>query len=284
MKKSSLITGGIVSAAVLVAVNAFAQVGTQSAAQIQGDANNTVVTYGSYYNGNYPVITSVLSAGGASLNTLTYTYTSFLAYDGSGSLEFFGREPAGTPSSALTVGEGIGITSAKYGPFSGLPELGTNASTAFNLYPSSGGNVNAVPAPVTATVATLNTDAGLLSANGTLPNSVAGKLIVIDNVTIGLGTNLVTTFGFKNLNLTATDVTGSASLYYYVTDDELANYNLYGKTIPTGPVDIEGIETTFDGASEIDLLAIVPEPGTLALFGAGAAVLALFVFRSRKTA
>ncbi|MGD1087424.1 MAG: PEP-CTERM sorting domain-containing protein [Verrucomicrobiota bacterium] len=282
MKKSSLITGGIVSAAVLVAVNAFAQVGTQSAAGIQTDASGTVVTYGSYYNGNYPVITAVLDSGGT-LNGLTYSGKdeSFLAYDGSGSLEFFGIEP-GSPT--LSVGEGIGITSIKYSPYEGLPELATNASTAFTLYPSSGGNVNTVPAPVTATVATLNTDAGLLSANGTLPNSVAGNLIVIDNVTIGLGTNLVTTFGIKNLTLTATDITGSAALYYYVTDDELANQNLYGTTIPTGPVDIEGVETVFDGAAEIDLLAIVPEPGTLALCGAGAAVLALFVFRSRKTA
>jgi hypothetical protein len=283
MKKSSLITGGIVSVAVLVAVNAFAQVGDESAAQIQNDANDTGITYGSYYNGNYPVITAVLCQGGTSLNGLSYSVkdTAFLAYDGSASLEWFGlAEPTNTPS-LLAVGKGVGITSGVYSPYEGLPEVGTNAYTSITVYPSSA--ANAVPAPVTTTIATLNTDVSLTNANGTLPTSVAGNLLILNNVTISGITNVGETFTTHNITLTATDGSGSCALYYYVTDDELANQNLFGTAIPTGPVTIEGLETVFDGTAEVDLLAVVPEPGTLTICGAGAVVLALFAFRSRKT-
>ena len=219
-----------------------------------------------------PVITAILSAPGT-VNGRTYTNYAILANDGTGSIDIFGHLPAGS-TYVPAIGDTI-TASGTYSPFDGIPELATLTA----ISPVSSGN--AIPAIGTSTIPVLD--------NGTPPLSVVEYLWNINDVTISSGTNVLTpgeTFAPSTLSLTITD-TGSNSmeLFYWPTSYSAVSANLFGSTIPTsGPVDVTGFVSTFNGAAEFNVLTItpVPEPATVVLFAMGLFSLAILGWRRRR--
>ena len=244
-----------------------------SAAQIEALPSGTATTYDNA-SGAYPVITAILSQPG-SVGGHTYTSYSFLAQDSTGSLDVFGTTPALLGSYVPTVGDAISV-SGTYSPFHQIPELGS--VTAVNLQ-SSG---NPVPSPFVSSVSQLN--------QGTLPNSIAGHLIELDNVMIGgsggVG-GLFPTYSQATTateSFTVTDGTGSMTLFDWVTSYSTAAA-LGGTAVPTGPVDLIGFDSVFGtgatATAEFTPISItaVPEPANLGMIGAGALALLAVVRR-----
>ena len=91
-------------------------------AQIEAQASGTLVVLDSN-----PVITAIGSAPGAG-DGYTYTNYAILAQDATGSLDVFGRLPAGT-TYAPSVGDVIRIAGS-YSPFNSIPEIATLTSIA----------------------------------------------------------------------------------------------------------------------------------------------------------
>ena len=101
---------------------------------------------------------------------------------------------------------------------------------------------NPVPAPLSMTIPQINVNP--------LPLSIGGYLVTLDNVTISNVQNGTTTFGLGNLSATITDAsTNSMTLFYNPTTYATANANLFGNTIPTGPVSITGYMQIFTSGS-----------------------------------
>ncbi len=275
MKKNySLLTGFIASAVVLSASNALAS----DALQIFGMPSGTAVTYDNA-SGAYPIVTAILSRQGAVSGAHTYTTTSFLAKDSTGSLDIFGLNETLFGYSPQ-VGDGI-FAQGTNSPFHQIPEVGSLQ----NIYPTSIGNV--VPTTLVATIPQLNVT--------TLPQSIAGHLIELDNVTISGGgsfSSIFPTYAGGNVSYTITDGSGNNMIFY----DWVTSYSTAaafgGQAVPTGPVDLIGFDSVFPGtgtpptgiAAEFTAIAInvVPEPTTLSLCGAGG-LLAL-MFRLRRKA
>ena len=260
MKKHFLLTSAIASTTVLCASNVLAD----TAASIFGDAANTTVTYNNA-SGAYPVITTVMSlGGGVSVGGHTFNNWAILAQDSTGSLELFGSMPGGyTP----TVGDAVSV-SGLYSPFHQIPEIEDLTSITLE---SSG---NAVASPLLETIPNLN--------QTTLPQSIAGYNVELNNVTI---TGASGNFPNANTSYTITDGVNSMTLFFNPTSYS-TDAALIGTPIPTGPVDILGLDTVFPTGSIPELIPNmiipVPEPATLSLGGVGA-LLAL-VFRARKKA
>jgi len=237
-------------------------------AAVEGQASGTAATLGSS-----PIVTAVLSYPGT-VNGKTYTSWSFLANDGTGSLDIFGTLSGlgYTP----TVGDAIGVTGT-YSPYHQIPEIGTVTAIGAT---SSG---NPLPAMPTLTIPQLN--------QTTLPFTAAGYLINLDNVTISSGTSIITpgvsTWGTSNLTLTVTDSSNNKmTLYYWPTSYAMANFNLDGITIPSGPVNITGFDSVYPstpGSPEFTPISIVsvPEPVSTGLLAVGAAAM---LMRRRRTA
>jgi len=240
-----------------------------TAATIFGYASGTAVQYDNA-SGAFPVVTTILSVPGATVNGKTYSATSgsFLVADATGSLQIFG-----TPAATYTpyVGDNI-IVNGTYSPYHQLPEIGSVTSVVL----AGSGSPSPIVQPQVVTVS--QTDVP------TLPQSIAGQLLQIDNATI-TGQTTGQTFGIANLTLTVTDSTGSQTLYYWPTSYSSANANLYGQTIPTGPVDIIGIASVFPTGSVDEFLPInivpAPEPSSIALAAIGG-VAVLMGLRRRK--
>jgi hypothetical protein len=274
MKNHSLITAAIVSTFVLAgATSVLAQ---QDAAGIYGDASGPV----NYNNtsGAYPVVTSVLSVPGVTINGYTYSASSgtFLAADSSGSVEIYDT-PVGTY--VPTLGDGIDVTGTA-SPFDGIPEIKVAATGTVTL--ESSGNaapagIGTLASPTTTTISAINTGANPVQ-------SIAAQVLQLDDVTIS-GQTVGETFGTADLTLSISDGVNSMTFFYYPHDFSVANQNLFGETIPTTPVDMVGLVDFFSPNNEFLGLQIipVPEPTTLALCGAGA-LLTLVVFRQRKQA
>ena len=267
MKKNYLLTGLIASAVVLSASNALAS----DALQIYGLPSGTGVTYDNA-SGAYPVVTAILSRQGAVSGAHTYTTTALLAQDSTGSLDIYGINET-TWGYSPQVGDGIYVQGT-FSPYHQIPEVGTLQ----NFFQTSAGN------PVSATVATIPQ----LSVTN-LPQSIAGYLIEVDNVTISGGGAYSTVFPtYANGNVSYTITDGSANsmtLYDWVTSYS-TDGAMGGTAVPTGPVDILGFDSVFPGATAgeftpIEILS-VPEPTALSLCGAGG-LLAL-MFRLRRKA
>ena len=272
MKKNYLLTGLIASTVVLSASNALAS----TAAQIFTDPNYTFATYDNA-SGNYPIVTAILSRQGAVSGTHTYTSTSLLAQDSTGSLDlysinetFYGYSPQ--------VGDTI-YAQGQISPYHQIPEMSMyqTSSNAANIFQT---GVGTAPAPLVATIAQLSVS--------TLPQNIAGYLIAVDNVTISGGgafSSVLPTYAGGNVSYTITDGSGnSMTLYDWVTSYS-ACAAMGGNPVPTGPVDIIGFDSVYPGSvgefTPIEIIS-VPEPTTLSLCGAGA-LLAL-VFRLRRKA
>ena len=217
-----------------------------------------------------PVITTILSRPGT-FDGKTYGTWSFLAQDGTGSMDVYGGSLTGlnyTPA----VGDAINV-SGTYSPFHQLPELQT--LTAISAV-SSG---NAVPPPTPATISEIN--------GTTEPENRAGYYLELDNVQIS---GISGTFGIANLTGTITDQGGnSMTLYYWPTSYSVPVANLGGTAIPTGLVNMTGfvsVYTTPGSTGEftpMTITAAVPEPATLALLAAGGVcALALHCLRRRS--
>lgn len=258
----------LVLAASLVSVMSLAvsQSLADSAATIFGATSGSTVTYDNA-SGSYPVITSILSEPGT-VNGLNYSSWAFLAQDSIGSLDMYGALPGGS-SYVPTAGDAISV-SGTFSPYHQIPEIGT--MTAINLQSS----LNPVPSPLTETVSSLNVT--------TLPQSIAGFPIEIKNATIS-GQSAGDTFGTTSLSLTVTDGTGSMTLYYWPTSYSKANANLYGQTIPTGPVNIIGINSVYNNTTPEFIpiqITTVPEPASVAVFAVGGLLLLALGWRRRR--
>ena len=274
LMKKNLLTGIIASAVVLFASNALAS----TAAQIFTDPIYTFATYDNA-SGAYPVVTAILSRQGAVSGTHTYTSTSLLAQDSTGSLDIFSINET-TYGYAPQVGDTI-YAQGQFSPFHQIPEMNmfqtsTNAANIFQT------GVGSVPSPSVFTIPQLNV--------ATLPQGIAGHLIELDNVTISGGgtfSSIFPTYAGGNVSYTVTD--GSANnmvLYDWVTSYSSAAA-LGGAAVPTGLVDIIGFDSVFTSGStstaEFTPIAIisVPEPSILALSALGGLAL-LLKFRRQK--
>jgi hypothetical protein len=139
---------------------------------------------------------------------------------------------------------------------------------------------NTLPTPPVSTIPQLNVS--------TLPFTIAGYVVEVNNVTITPAGN--GTFGngatgsSANQSLTITDSSGNSMVLYYWPSSYSVDAQMYGQTIPTGPVNIIGFDSVYSATSTAEftpLAIVVPGPSVTTLLGLGA--LALFL-RSKKSA
>jgi hypothetical protein len=229
-------------------------------ATIETNSSGTLVTLDSS-----PVVTAILSQPG-SFGGHTYTGWSFLVQDGTGSLDVFATAAVLTGLGYTpAVGDVLSIAGS-YSPFHQIPEIAT--PTSISLI-SSG---HSVPAPGKFAISDLNV--------ATLPSTIAGHLIEVDNVTISGSPATFPLYSGGNVSYTMTDSgNNSMILYDWVTSYSTAAA-MGGNPVPTGPVDILGFDSVFTsgGVSTAEFTPIqitsVPEPASIALAGLGLGLLA----------
>jgi hypothetical protein len=244
-----------------------------SAATIESYASGTAVTYNNA-SGAYPVITAILSAPVGSLDGYTYSKYAMFAADSTGSLDLYGALPGGT---AFTPAVGDAISaSGTYSPYDQIPEVGT--LTSLSLF-STG---NAVSSPGVYTIPTL-------TASTTIPLSLAGYLVTLDNVSLytdsGATTNVSGNFAtHANTTLYAKDGSGNIMEVYVWASSYSVDGAMGGTPIPTGTVDITGFVDQ-SGSYPVELVPMsitqVPEPAALSLCGAGALLALIFHLRRK---
>jgi hypothetical protein len=277
MKKNYLLTGFIASAVVLFASNALAS----TAAQIFTDPIYTFATYDNA-SGAYPVVTAILSRQGAVSGTHTYTSTSLLAQDSTGSLDIFSINET-LYGYSPQVGDTI-YAQGQFSPFHQIPEMSMfqSSSNAANIFQT---GVGSVPSPSVFTIPQLNV--------ATLPQGIAGHLIQLNNVTIGGSGGVGGLFPTYAQATTATETftitdgsANSMTLFDWVTSYSSSGA-FGGQAVPTGPVDIIGFDSVFTSGSTSTAeftpisITLVPEPSTLALSALGGLAL-LLKFRRQK--
>jgi hypothetical protein len=250
-------------------------------------------------NGQDPVVTSLLSTPGT-VQGRVYTSWSFLLNDGTGGLDIFASAAALSATAANytpNLGDGLDLKGT-YSPFHSIPEV---ASITQATVTSTG---NTVPGPVTGmNIQSILNDcaangqtvtAGTVSTT-VLPNDIGGKLVTLNNVWItSFGTAAVpSSYGTANIQTTLNDSSGGTlSMFYWPTSFSACLSNLYGQPIATGSgnqYNMTGFLSDFPGLPgnlvEFTPISVtpVPEPGTLALIGAGTTVAAVgYIRRKRK--
>jgi hypothetical protein len=219
MKKNAL----LLTALSVLAAGGLAQAQTTGNIAAVEAAGSGTVTINSD-----PIITALMSVPGlGDGGTKTYTSYAILATDGTGSVELFGKLPTGS-TYVPTVGDEISV-SGTYSPYNQIPEVAS--MTAISLVSS--GNV--IPAPQTYTLAQVE--------QATLPLSIAGYLISIEDVTIaGASGNFPTASTGYTINDSSTPT--GMELYDWTSSYSAAGA-LAGTPIPTGPVDITGLMDVF---------------------------------------
>jgi hypothetical protein len=207
-----------------------------------------------------PVVSAVLSKPGPT-NGFTQSTQRwiFLVDDGTGSMDVFAPISSPLPGGYTpTAGDQLTI-SGPFSPFNGLPEMGTPV-TALTVN-SSG---NPTPLPLSETIPAMAGYTTQPTAGNPYP-SFAGHLVEVDNVTLSGASG---TFGTANIPLTITDgASNSMAAFYNPTTYSLPNQNLFGTSIPSGPVDAIGLIQLFSGAPELLIMNLtpVPEPSTCVL-------------------
>jgi autotransporter-associated beta strand protein len=223
-------------------VSQSARLQAATIAQVEANVNTTQTI------DQNPVITAILSQPQTGLNGVNFSSWAFLVDDGTGSLDIFGALPSSSGYTP-TVGDAITAT-GKYVLFNAFPEI--QSLTAISKV-SSG---NAVPVPLSETIPQINLNP--------IPLSIGGHLVTVSNVTISNFQNGDTTFGSANRTATITDSSNnSMTLFYNPGTYSTSNANLFGKTIPTGPVTITGLEQVSGSTKELIPMSIVfpPPPG-----------------------
>lgn len=228
-------------AALLCAASAVPALGQSTISQIVTQPSGTAVSM------DTSTITYIASQAGTTSDGYTYTNWAFLANDGTGSLEIFGKMPTGSTYTP-TLGDQI-TASGTYSPFNQIPELGS--LTAINQV-STG---NGTPGAVAVTIPQLD---ALTSA----PNyKYQEYLLQLNNVTIaasGADAGKTVFNTHANTTLTATDGGGNTlTVYQYASSYSVAGL-LGGTTIPTGSVDILGICDVFSTGPEFIPFAFTP--------------------------
>lgn len=251
----------------------------------QNVAPNTAVTYDNAYDGDYPVISAILSSPVGARDGYTYTSWAFLAADATGSLDIFNSSSKGPFASGYTpvVGNTIQV-SGTYSPFDGIPEVESVSAITTE------GTATA-PAPIATTVSAINLSYSQYTADNNLAGdpSVAGQYLQLTG-TIGAGGTTFATHA--NLTTTVTDGSGTMVLYFWASSYSTIGA-MGGMVIPTGTVTMDGFVDFFTGTSssgttgeaEFVPTSIVPEPSMMSLCGLGGAVSFLAMkYRGRKKA
>jgi hypothetical protein len=257
--------------AVVAAIGLAAPAFGSTIAQIEGMPTGTAVTFGYTAAATPPgtdpsaEVTAIGSVAGITLDGYTYTNWAFLANDGTGSLEVFGHMPAG--GYIPTLGDTISA-SGTYDPFNNIPEV----STLTAISKLSGGN--AVPAPVTVTIPTMNA----LTMSPTSNSSIQEYLLALNNVSILQETPTDPVPGsfptHANGTYTLSDGTNTMTMFQYASSYSAAGA-LGGTPIPTGLVDLTGIVDVFSTGPEFIPFSVtaVPEPASIGLLAMGGLML-----------
>ncbi len=219
-------------------------------AQVETQASGSPATLD-----NNPVITYIASMPGSG-DGYTYTNYAILANDGTGSLDLFGHLPVGS-TYVPTVGDAISV-SGTYSPFDNIPEIAT--MTSISLVESG----DPVPAPTPVTIPQM-------TALGATQNyAIQEYLLALNNVTFVAPPASYPVHA--NLSLTATDGTNSMTVFFNPSSYSVSD-PLGGTAIPTGPVNITGIASVFNGVAELLPFTVtpvnVPEPASLGLLAVG---------------
>jgi hypothetical protein len=209
-----------------------------------------------------PVVSAVLSTPTTTNGVATTRYI-FLVDDGTGSMDVFGPTASGgalVNGYVPAAGDNLTI-SGPNSPFNGIPEMGTPTAITKN---SSG---NATPAPLAESITDVSGYTTQPAAGATWP-SFAGHLITISGVTISSATT--GNYGTTNVSVTLTDSASHTLVgFYNPTTYALANQNLFGTPIASGPVNVTGLLQLFSGAPELLLMSVTPtpEPASLSMIG-----------------
>lgn len=235
-----------VAALIMSAVSAAPALAQITIAQAEQEANNTPNT-----TIDTSTITDVISQGGGFVSDgYTYTNWSFLATDGTGSLDIFGKMPTGSTYTP-TVGDEIQATGTYY-PFRNTPELETLTSITDKM------TTGSIPSPTVVTIPQMLQLAN--TGTSTNSNAIQGYLLQLNDVTFtGLEDNSsgntpesVMTQHANN-QWTATDSSGNSILMYqyassYSVSGALALQN--GGAIPTTAQDVIGLAQVYNGTAE----------------------------------
>jgi hypothetical protein len=303
--KKIMLAASLASAIGLSGSNAMAD----DAATIETYASGTGVTYDG--NGNYPVVTAILSAPhgsvynpGATLDGYTYNNWSYFAADPSGSIDLFYSSSLSEPYSSPTVGDTIIVQSlsggpgGNYSPFDGIPEIANSSANPLTIQgPGSSGNSPYNPTPTLTTIPIINVGTTLPAGGGINASGLAGTLLQLHNVTIsGAGTTWAV---HANTTATITDGSGNSMVMFlwassYSTCAAIASTAANpvagsGNPVPTGPVNMTGFVDDFysssTGITEAEFvptsITSVPEPTGLAMFGVGGLLTLAMALRRR---
>jgi hypothetical protein len=118
---------------------------------------------------------------------------------------------------------------------------------------------NAVPAPTVITIPDINV--------AVTPQNLEGYMLELDNVTIS-GQPGPLDGSNSPAGAKITDGSGNnMTFYYWPTSYSVANANLTGMAVPTGPVNMTGFVSVYSGTAEFTPMTItsVPEPSVVAL-------------------
>jgi len=209
----------------------------------------------------------------------TYTGWAVLVGDASGSLDVF-SSAASLAALHWTPAEGQTVSlTATYSPYHSIPEIATVTAATVSgvgepLWNSPG--VNGSGSQVTTIPAVLaNTGTGTY---GPLSQNLAAYMVEIDNVSVS-GQGTLTTFPATNATLYLNDTGGHQLTMYFWYTSYSCDGMMVGGTIPTYPVNVFGMLTSYPSVSgtittwqdEIIPTAFVgiPEPSSFMLAGIG---------------
>lgn len=247
----------LAAAAFAAIVSLVGKVQASSIAAVELTASGTLATLD-----QNPVVSAVLSTP-STTNGVTTTRYIFLLDDGTGSIDMFGPTASGgaLPGGYVPAAGDKLTISGTNSPFNGIPELASPTSITLN---STG---NATPAPLLETIPAMAGYTAPPTAGNPYP-SFAGHLVTLNNVSISSAVS--GNYGTTNVSVTLTDGSSNTMVgFYNPTTYALANQNLFGTSIATGPVNVTGLVQIFSGAPELLLMSVtpVPEPSTMVLGG-----------------